>query len=93
MSNEEVTKREEAIYLLGFLGYQFSDLKNAQKLLENNELKNIVDFCHELDNYNRDNVELSATRISLAGLFPTLKLKGGDWYKINELMNKCNVEI
>lgn len=86
-----MTKKEQAIYLLGMLGYKFDELENALKLLEGNELDNLVDFYYELQNYNFENECYS--KISLAGLFPTLKIKSGDWYEVEGLMRKCKVSI
>lgn len=86
-----MTKKEEAIYLLGMLGYKIDELENALKLLEENEFDNLVDFYYELGNYNIENE--TASRISLAGLFPSLKIKNGDWWEVEELMRKCKVSI
>jgi len=72
-----MNEKEQAIYLLGLLGYKFDDLENALKLLEENEFDNLVDFYYDLENYNIENE--TASRISLAGLFPSLKIKNGDW--------------
>jgi len=86
-----MTKKEQAIYLLGMLGYQFDDLENALKLLEDNEFKNIINFYHELQIYNFENE--ASSRISLAGLYPSFKIKNGDWWEVEELMRKCKVSI
>jgi len=86
-----MNEKEQAIYLLGLLGYKFDDLENALKLLEENEVDNLVDFYYELENYNIENE--TATRISLAGSYPSLKIKNGDWWEIEGLMRKCEVSI
>ena len=86
-----MNEKEQAIYLLGLLGYKFDDLENALKLLEENEFDNLVDFYYELGNYNIENE--TASRISLAGFFPSLKIKNGDWWEVEGLMRKCNVSI
>lgn len=86
-----MTKREEAIYILGMLGYGIEDLKNALNLLENNTFKNLVYFISDLEIYNAENQ--SSAKVSLAGIFPSLKIKDGDWDEIEKLMHKCNVSI
>lgn len=86
-----MTKKEEAIYLLGMLGYKFEDLDNALNLLEDNEFKNLIDFYYELQNYNIENQ--TASKISLAGIFPTIKIKDGDWNVVEQMMSKCNISI
>ena len=57
-----MTEKEQAIYLLGLLGYKSDDLENALKLLEENDFDNLVDFYYKLENYNIENQ--TATRIS-----------------------------
>lgn len=86
-----MTEKEQAIYLLGLLGYKFDDLENALKLLEENDFDNLVDFYYKLENYNIENQ--TATRISLAGIYPSIKIKDGDWLDVENLMRKCNVSI
>lgn len=86
-----MNEKEQAIYLLGLLGYKFDDLENALKLLEENEFDNLVDFYYDLENYNIENE--TASKISLAGSYPYLKIKDGDWYEVEGLMRKCNVSI
>lgn len=86
-----MTKKEQAIYILGLLGYKFDELENALKLLEENEFDNLMDFYYELENYNIENK--TATRISLAGCYPKIKIKNGDWWEVEGLMRKCDVSI
>ena len=86
-----MNEKEQGIYLLGLLGYKFSELDNALKLLEENEFDNLIDFYYELENYNIENE--TATRISLAGSYPYLKIKNGDWWEVEGLMRKCKVSI
>ena len=86
-----MNEKEQAIYLLGLLGYRFDDLENALKLLEENEFDSLVDFYYELENYNIENE--TASKISLAGSYPSLKIKDADWYEVEGLMRKCKVSI
>lgn len=88
-----MNKREEAIYVLGMLGYRYDkdEYENALKLLEENELTNLIDFNSELNIYNYENE--ASSRVSLAGLFPSFKIKNGDWWEVEGLMRKCNVSI
>ena len=89
--NESFTKREQAIYILGMLGYKIEDLENALELLEENAFQDIVDFYYSLKIYNAENCTCST--ISLAGNFATLKIKDGNWDEVVEIMTKHNITL
>ena len=86
-----LTRREQAIFGVGFLGYDIDSLSTMDLLLEDNVIEDIKEFYYKLEALNiRDN---QCSFISLAGNYPKIKLKGGNFDKVFDLIEKCNIKI
>jgi|GEM_PF-6358585 len=87
----EFSQRDQSVYVLGLLGYDHNHLTTALELLEFNTLDIIKDFYYTLEIHNMD--YKTSSYISLAGSYPKIKLKNGDFDKVFDLVKKCNIKI
>jgi len=87
----EMTKREETIYLLGMFGQQLNNFDTAQLLLDDNKLSDVFELYYKLSFYNDDFNNCSF--ISVAGNYPKIKLKDGNFSKVSEIVEESKVKI
>jgi hypothetical protein len=84
--------RDESIYLVGLLGYplDLENIINASKLLIENEFDDVVNCINDINLYNAENN--TCAFISLAGMFPSMKIKDAEGTAIDEILTN-NISI
>ena len=82
---------DQVSYLVEYLGYEQTEehQKIAKMLLEGNKFINLARFLKDLNSYNLANK--TCTRVSLAGRYPSLKMKDGNYHRVEKIM--CMYDI
>lgn len=88
-----LTNRDESIYLVGLLGYPLDkeNIEMASKLLIENQFDDVVNCINDINLYNAENN--TCAFISLAGMFPSVKIKDADGNEIDEILTNNNILI
>lgn len=88
-----LTNRDESIYLVGLLGYSLDkeNIETASKLLIENQFEDVVNCINDINLYNAENK--TCAFISLAGMFPSMKLKDAEGTAIDEILTNNNILI
>ena len=88
-----LTNRDESIYLVGLLGYSLDNenIATASKLLIENKFNDVVSCIEDINLYNAENN--TCARISLAGMYPSVKIKDADGEEIDEILSNNNIFI
>lgn len=84
---------DQVSYLVEYLGYEQTEehQKIAKMLLEGNKFINLARFLKDLNSYNLANK--TCTRVSLAGCYPSLKMKDGDYHRVEKIMRMYDIFI
>ncbi len=84
---------EQAEYLVKYLGYEQTEKhqKIAKMILDNNKFINFARFLKDLSKYNL--INNTCSKVSLAGVYPCLKIKDGDHKKIKKIMHMYDIFI